>query len=111
MDTYDLEIYKGQTFALSLTLRDVNGVVLNLGTNVISGFLKMKYSDEAKLTDLNAQITNAASGIVTLGIPASGTSVLPVNYGFYDVEMLNTGTAVVTKILAGKASIYPEVTY
>ncbi len=111
MDTYDLSIYQGQTFSLSLTLRDINGTPINLGTNLISGYLKTRYSDSAILADLNAQVANAASGIVTLGMSASVTAALPVNYSFYDVEMLNPSTSEVTKVLAGKASVYPEVSY
>lgn len=111
MDTYDLNIIQGQTFSLSLTLRDVNGLPLNLSGNLISGYVKTKYSDSGVLTNLNAVIADPANGVVTIGIAASGTSVLPVNYAFYDIEMLNTGNGFVTKVLAGKASIFPEVTY
>jgi hypothetical protein len=111
MDTYDLQIYQGQTFALSLTLRDVTGVPLNLGGLSISGYLKTKYSDLGKLVDLNATIADAPNGVVTLGIPASGTASLPVNYAFYDVELFNPINGFVTKVLGGKAVIYPEITY
>lgn len=111
MDTYDLQIYKGETFSLSLTLKDSNGVVINLGSNLVSGYLKSKYSESGKLADLNATVADAVNGIITLGIPASGTEILPVNYAFYDVEMKNPSDGVVTKVLAGKAVIYPEATY
>ena len=111
MNTYDLSINQGETFSLSLTVRDANGVPINLAGNLVSGFLKTRYGDSSILTNLNVQIANAASGIVSLGIPASGTSVLPVNFAFYDVEMLNTETSQVTKLLGGKASIYPEVSF
>jgi hypothetical protein len=111
MDTYDLAIYQGQTFSLSLTLRDTNGTPINLAGYAISGFLKTKYGDSGKLTDLNVAVTDAVSGVVTLGIPSSSTARLPVNYAFYDIEMLNSGDGTVTKVLAGKASIYPEATF
>jgi hypothetical protein len=111
MDTYDLEIFQGQTYALSLTLRDISGNALNLAGYTISGYLKTRYSDSGKLTDLNVAITDAPNGIVTLGISAPGTAILPVNYGFYDIEMTKVSDGTVTKVLAGKASIYPEVTY
>lgn len=111
MINYDLEIYKGQTFTLSLTLRDDNGSVLNLGSNRVSGYLKTKFSDTNKLVDLNATVFDAANGIVTLYIPATGTEALPVNYAFYDVEMFNPIDGAVTKILAGKAQIFPEITF
>lgn len=111
MDTYDLQIYKGQTFSLSLTLRDCNSTPLNLGGYGISGYLKTRYSDNTKLADLNVVIVNEASGVVLIGVSAGVTSNLPVNYAFYDVEMFNSGDGSITKVLAGKASIYPEVTY
>ena len=111
MDTFDLSIYQGQTYALSLTLRDSNSTPINLNGFAISGFIKTRFGDTSKLCDLNVAIANAPSGIVTLSIPASGTAALPVNYAFYDVEMLNSGDGSVTKVLAGKVSVFPEVTY
>jgi hypothetical protein len=111
MDSYDLSIYQGQTFSLSITVRDNSGVPINLNGYAISGYLKTKYSDTVKLANLNVTISNAISGIVTLGIPATGTATLPINYAFYDIEMLNSGDGSVTKVLAGKASIFPEVTF
>lgn len=111
MDTYDLQIPQGQTFSLSLTLKDNNGVPINLSGFAISGYLKSKYSDTGKLADLNVAITDAANGGVSLGISATETAALPVNYAFYDIEMLNSGDNSVTKVLAGKASISPEITY
>lgn len=111
MDTYDLSIYQGATFSLSLTVRDSDSVAINLSNSLISGYLKTYYSNTGKLTDLNVQISNASSGIISMSIPASITASLPINYAFYDVEALNTGTLVTTRVLAGKALIYPEVTY
>lgn len=111
MDTYNLTIYKGATYSLSLTLKDSNSVPINLSGYAISGFLKTQYSNTGKLCSLNVSVADATGGIVTLGIPASGTEVLPVGYGFYDIEMLNSGNNSVTKVLAGRVSIFPEVTY
>ena len=111
MDTYDLEIYQGQTFALSLTVRDDAGAPMNLNGARVSGYLKARYSDSGKLADLNAVILDAVSGVVGLGITYSGTERLPVGYGFYDVEMLAPDGTTKVKILAGKASIFPEATF
>lgn len=111
MDTYDLQIYQGQTFSLSLTLNDCSGIPLNLSGQAISGYLKTKYGDSGKLTDLNATVINEPSGVIAIQIAADETAKLPVNYAFYDVEMRNSYDNSVTKILAGKASIYPEITF
>jgi hypothetical protein len=111
MDTYNLQINKGETFTLSITVSNDDGSPMNLSSSVVSGYLKFKYSDSNKLTDLNPVVVTPASGIVSLSISATGTAALPVMIGVYDLEATNTGNGVVTKLLAGKAYVYPEVTY
>jgi hypothetical protein len=111
MDTYDLQINKGETYNLSLNVNNDDGTPIDLSTSLVSGYLKFKYSDTNKLTDLNATVTVPASGIITVSISATGTAALPVMVGVYDIEAWNTGSNVVTKILAGKAFVYPEVTF
>ena len=73
--------------------------------------MKTKFSDTGKFCDLNVAIADPVNGIVTLNIPASNTAALPINYAFYDIEMLNSGDGSVTKVLAGKVSVFPEATY
>ena len=108
---YDFDIYKGTTFSLSLTLKDSDSVAINLSGYSVSGFLRYNYGSSGKLCDLNAVKTTPASGIVTLTVVPSGTAALPCGYAFYDLQILNTGDGVITRVLDGKASIHPEVTY
>lgn len=113
MDSYDLQINQGETFNLSIGLKDGDGNPLDLTGNIISGFLKFRYSDPVtdKLTDLNATILSIPSGIIGLTIPATGTAHLPITIGVYDVEMTATGDGTVVKILRGNAYVNPEVTF
>jgi hypothetical protein len=112
MDTYDLEIYKGSTFSLSITLRDGVGIPLDLTNYNVSGHLKFKYSDSTKLASLNpTKSTPYTSGAIDLTIPSSGTEILPVGYGFYDIEIYHITSGTVDKVLIGKAKIYPEATW
>ena len=106
---YDFDVYQGQNFSLSLTVRDNNGVPLDLTNYAISGFIKVNLTS-TPISSLNAQITTPTSGIVSLSIPPSGTASLPVDYLFYDVSIDNySGSA--QKILLGKISVYPEVSF
>lgn len=110
MTTYDLTIYKGETYSLSITLRDADSVPIDLTNYAISGFIKQKYSDSIKLVDLNpTKVVPFTGGGITLGVPATGTAAMPCNIDFYDVEISASGS--VTKVLAGKVSVYPEITY
>lgn len=111
MDTYNLQINQGETFNLSVTISNDDGSPMNLSSSVVSGYLKFKYSDTNKLADLNPVVITPTSGILTLGISATGTAALPIMIGVYDLEATNTGNGSVIKLLAGKAYVYPEVTY
>ncbi len=108
---YDLDIYKGTSFSLSLTLKDSEGTPIDLTNYNVSGFLKYRPSDTGKLCNLNPTKTNAPSGIVSLSISYATTADLPCGYGFYDIQIHNTGTDIVTRVLDGKANIYPEYSY
>lgn len=112
MDSYDLEIFKGETFTLSIILKDSNEVPIDLTDYNVSGYLKYKYSDSNKLIDLNIQkVAPYTSGAVSLTLSSTGTEQLPVTLGFYDIEIFHTGLGETLKLLRGKASIFPEATY
>ena len=111
MDTYDLNIYQGSSFALSLTLKDSCGSPINLsGYEGLSGFIKYRYSDSGKLADLNpTKLTPYTSGKISLSISADVTSSLPVTVAVYDIETYSGIN--VQKVLAGRANIFPQATY
>jgi hypothetical protein len=112
MDDYDLEIYQGSTYSLTIGLTDGDDVPIDLTNYDISGYLKFRYSDSNRLISLNPiRLAPLASGNISLNIPDSGTSVLPVTIGVYDIELYHTGNNTVDKILKGRAYVYPEVTY
>lgn len=64
----------------------------------------------ANLTTENGGITiTAAEGKIDLYISAVDTAVMPAKKGVYDLEMVAPGGDV-TRLLAGTATISPEVT-
>ena len=108
MDSYDLDINQGETFVLSLTLRDENSAPIDLTNYSLGGNLKYQYGDSYYLSSLNAvKNTPYASGIVSFSIDATGTAILPVTLGVYDVFISNS--CITTKILNGNANINPSV--
>lgn len=110
MDSYDLEIQQGSTFSINLTVNDENESPKDLTNYDISGFLKYRFSDSNALVNLNAtKVAPYTGGCISLSISAILTASLPITIGVYDVEINQSG--VVTKVLNGRASIFPEVTY
>jgi len=112
MDSYNLDIYQGATFSLSLTLKDSDNIPIDLTDYNVSGYLKSRYSNSGKLADLGAsKVAPYPSGVILLNIPATGTATLPITLAFYDVEIGHITSGTVSKVLRGNASIYPEVTW
>ncbi len=112
MDSYNLEIYQGATFSLSLTLKDSDSVPIDLTDYNVSGYLKYRYSDVNFLVNLNStKVAPYGSGVITLTIPATGTATIPTTIAFYDIEIGHTTSGTISKVLRGSAFVYPEVTY
>ena len=113
MDTYDLEITQGGSFYLNLLLTDEedDDAIIDLTDYTVSGFLKYKYGDINKLCNLNpVKELPYESGTISLNINPLITETLPVGFGFYDIELYHSG-GYTDKIIRGKASIFPEITF
>ena len=110
MDTYDLAVYQGSTLSLSVTLRDSNSIPIDLTSYVASGQMRLSFGNTGILANLTTTITTPASGLMTIGLDAATTKTLPIGLWVYDIEIMNTGNGVVTKPLAGRVPVNPEVT-
>lgn len=108
---FDFDVYQGQSFSLSLVINDDYGNPLNLSGYSASGFLKV-YVSSGALASLNATIVPPPiNGIISLSMSPAQTAALPVDYLFYDVSIANTDLNIAQKVLVGKVSVYPEVTF
>lgn len=109
MQTYDLQIYPGSDYNISFNLTDANSNPLNLSGYDISGCVLPSYSSNQILLNLNPQISNPTSGIVSISIPNSGLTGLPCTIAFYNIQINN---GIINQIvLDGNVYIYPEVHY
>jgi len=112
---YDINIIKGSTFTARVAAKNADGSAVDLSNYETRGYVKNKYSDSGILLDLKPVPTPGyeASGFIDIIIPASGTELLPITQGVYDIEMYGpTGNdnPWVIKLLDGRVNIHPEVT-
>jgi hypothetical protein len=112
---YDINIIKGSTFTARVAAKNADGSSVNLSGYATRGYVKNKYSDSGILLDLKPVPTAGyeTSGFIDIIVPASGTALLPVTQGVYDIEMYGpTGNdnPWVIKLLDGRVNIHPEVT-
>jgi hypothetical protein len=110
MALYDLEINKGSSFSSSFTLTGADLTPIDLTNYTVSGHVKFRYSDSGIMADLNAaKVAPYTGGVVSLTMLPSGTRDLPITLAVYDVNILHTGSGILTKALYGNVRINPYV--
>lgn len=111
--TYDFLIEQGATFTATITWRDVNDVPVNL--TGYTARMQIRPSEASatvtlELTTANARITlGGSAGTISLNVTATDTALLGAGAYVYDLELIS-GSAVVTRLLQGAATIDAEVT-
>jgi hypothetical protein len=119
---YNLEMWQGATFAMTITVKDANNAVQNLTSYSARMQLRTSYgaaSATESLTSTNGEITiTAAEGNVALELSATRTAAIPVDLTngkppktvyVYDLELVDNNGKV-SKLLYGDVNVYGEVT-
>lgn len=110
---YNFTIEQGTTFRRTLTLKDSAGDPINL-----TGYTaRMQIRAEVESTTVLLSLTTSNGGISLGGaagtiewfISDTNTSAI-TSEGVYDLEIVNTATNEVTRVLKGKVRLDKEVT-
>ena len=107
--SYDLDITQGSTFYLEARVKDVSGNPLVISGYNVRGSIRGLFGSTGVVTDLSCSVLSQPSGLVSVSLSPSQTSVLPVIQGAYNVEIYNSDESDVLKILYGYANISPGV--
>lgn len=107
-DFVELQIESGATFITEIVVREGDGTSKNLVSySARSQMRKSYYSSTA--TNFTIQITDAANGVISMGVSAANTANISPGRYVYDVEIDN-GQGVVTRIFEGIVTVSPNVT-
>ena len=119
---YNLEMWQGATFGMTITVKHANNTVQNLTSYTARMQLRTSYDAAAateSLTTSNGEIViTAAEGNVSVELAASRTANIPVvltngvppkTTYVYDLELID-GAGKVSKLLYGDVDVYGEVT-
>lgn len=119
---YNLEMWQGATFGMTITVKHANNTVQNLTSYTARMQLRTSYDAAAateSLTTSNGEIViTAAEGNVSVELAASRTANIPVvltngvppkTTYVYDLELVDGGGKV-SKLLYGNVDVYGEVT-
>lgn len=119
---YNLTMWQGATFGLSITVKDASGAVQNLTNYTARMQMRTSYDSNTiteSLTTSNGEIAiNGAAGNVTLELAATRTANISVDMTngkpprstfVYDLELIDSSSKV-SKLLYGDVTVYGEVT-
>jgi hypothetical protein len=107
----NLIIDQGANFSSDVTVKDANGNAFDLTGYTTQAKLAKGYSSTRTRTSMTSVIgTESTSGVVALGLTATQTAALDAERYVYDVEITQTSTGVVTRVIEGLITVRPNVT-
>lgn len=104
----NLVIDQGTTFSTTLNLTDENNDPLQLNGYVANSQIRKWYTSTSAI-NFNASI-NVDSGTIVLTLDANTTNnMIPGRY-VYDVELTETSSNIVSRVVEGIVTVTPSVT-
>jgi len=108
----NLIIDQGANFSSDITVKDANGNAFDLtGYTTEAKMAKGYASTRTRTTITSAVASDATTGVVSLTLTSTQTAALdaPERY-VYDVEITQTSTGTVTRVIEGIITTRPNVT-
>lgn len=110
---YNMVCDQGSTFSLNFTIK-TDGVPWSLVGNYTAKMQVRSFLNAdtvlIELTTANSRISFSAGGTVTLSLTAEETTDIIAGRHTYDLELTQTSTDTVTRVLEGKFVVRGEVT-
>lgn len=103
-------VEQGSTFSRTITVESTPGVPLNLTGYTFAGKMKRHLTDANAAATFTLTTANAAAGTLNWTLSSTATDALAPQIHRYDIEMTNTGSGVVTRILEGEAWVSASAT-
>tara|TARA_Y100000289_G_C3904877_1_gene141319 strand:+ start:253 stop:591 length:339 start_codon:yes stop_codon:yes gene_type:complete len=107
--TYDIVIDQGSDFAIEVAISE-DGSVTPIETHSARAQLRPSPTSSTKTADFTCTITNASQGKLKMSLTNSQTASISSGKYYYDLELVNTSSGSVTRLLQGVARVTPEVT-
>jgi hypothetical protein len=105
----NINIDQGSSFASVVTVEDSQGLVFNLTGYTVRGQIRKSYSS---LTAVNftASVAQASAGTIQISLTAVQTAAMKPGRYLYDIEIVQTSSGNVTRVVEGQVEVSPRVT-
>ena|SRR5210317_637265 len=107
----NLSIDQGASFSSDVTVKDANNNAFNLTGYTAAAKMAKGYASTRTRTTITATISgDPTTGVVTLSMTAADTASLDAERYVYDLEITQTSSGTVTRVIEGIISVRPQVT-
>ena len=106
----NLTLDQGATFNSDVTVKDANGNAFNLTGYTASAKMAKGYSSTRTRTTITCTVAgDATTGVVTMSLTADQTAALEEGRYLYDLEILQTSSSTITRVIEGIITVRPQV--
>jgi len=107
----NLTIDQGASFNSDVTVKDANNNAFNLTGYTAAAKMAEGYASTRTRTTITATVAgDASTGVVTLSMTAADTASLDAERYVYDLEITQTSSGTVTRVIEGIITVRPQVT-
>jgi len=107
----NLSIDQGATFTSDVTVKDANDNPFDLTGYTAAAKLAKGYASTRTRTDFTTTVAaDPTTGVVTLSLTSTQTAALDAERYVYDLEITQTSSGSVTRVIEGIISVRPQVT-
>jgi|TARA_B100000902_G_scaffold236505_1_gene224055 hypothetical protein len=106
----NLTIDQGTTFSSDVTVKDANGNAFDLTGYTALARMAKGYSSTRTRTIITCTVAaSAVSGVITMALSADETGQLEEGRYVYDLEILQTSSSTITRVIEGVITVRPQV--
>lgn len=105
----NLAIDQGTTYEVTIIVNDNSGTARDLSGYTARSQMRRSYYTNSN-TEFTVTIDNPTGGEVDLSLTSTQTANLKAGRYVYDVELVNSNTTAVERIVEGIVTVYPEAT-
>ena len=106
----NLTVDQGTSFTSDVTVKDANGNAFDLtGYTAVAKMAKGFASTRTRTTITTTIAADATTGVVTLSLSSTVTAGLDAERYVYDLEITQTSSGNVTRVIEGIITVRPQV--
>ena len=100
---------QGASFASVITVNGPDGLPFNLTGYTVRGQIRKTYTSTTAVT-FTAAVQSAVDGTIRLTLTAAQTRAMKAGRYLFDVEIVETATGAVTRVVEGQVEVNPRIT-